>query len=94
MRVRGKVEGLTDMCVWIRTSRMSVVVEKKHCKGVYYANKQGALDFTPEGYSPMSEAEQKELCDPLPHDEKNKDVVEHRCQVGSVVKHMDPGTTN
>ena len=93
VRVRGKVEGMTDMCVWIRTSRMSVVVEKKHCKGVYYANKKEALEYPVEGYSPMSDAEQKELCDPLPQDEKNKDVEEPWCQVGAFVKHLVPGTT-
>jgi len=93
VKVRGKVEGMTDMCVWIRTSRMSVVVEKRFCKGVYYANKQEALEYPVECYSPMSDAQQEELRDPLPHDEKNKDVVEPWCQVGAVVKYQVPGTS-
>ena len=91
-RARGKVEGLTDMYCWIRCDFGRIIVQKLRCVGVYYANRIEARNFEVENYHAMTGPEQEDLVDPLEPDPPNVIIEEPWCQVGSVVKYLEPET--
>ena len=91
-RARGKVEGVTDMYCWIRCHFGRIIVQKLRCVGVYYANRIEARNFEVENYHAMTGPEQDDLVDPLEPDPPNIIIEEPWCQVGSVVKYLEPET--
>ena len=90
MRARGKVEGVTDMYCWIRVNFGRMIVQKLKCVGVYYANKREAINYEVENYKAMTQEEQENLVDPLEPDPPNVVIEDPWCQVGAVVKYLEP----